>query len=201
MLTHSRKMDSGSSVQLGSVITPMLDMTFQLLFFFVMMFKPASAMEGKIEFQLPASGEAKAARIEDVDPSKISDADLAYVNVASAYPGVLTSMNDLNGLEARRVLHAGEAVRPDDVRRPILVTKGATVTMTFQAPGITLTAVGRAMSEGGLGEAEEHSAAGGTGELVLAGFTHHLGAVGISQDETGVAGEDVCRHGGVRGEV
>ena len=58
----------------------------------------------------------------------------------------------LEGLEARRVLHAGEGLRVSDVRHPVLVNKGATVTMTFAAPGIELTAVGRAMSEGGLGE-------------------------------------------------
>jgi flagella basal body P-ring formation protein FlgA len=66
--------------------------------------------------------------------------------------GVVTSMNQLDGMETRRLLRAGEAVRADDVRRPILVTKGQTVTMVFAAPGLTLTATGRAMSEGGLGE-------------------------------------------------
>jgi flagella basal body P-ring formation protein FlgA len=50
------------------------------------------------------------------------------------------------------VLHAGEPLRRSDVRRPILVTKGSTVTLTFDAPGLTLIAVGKAMSEGGIGE-------------------------------------------------
>jgi len=50
------------------------------------------------------------------------------------------------------VLRAGQPVRADDVRKPILVTKGQTITMTFAAPGLTLTATGRAMSEGGMGE-------------------------------------------------
>jgi flagella basal body P-ring formation protein FlgA len=35
---------------------------------------------------------------------------------------------------------------------PVLVVKGSTVTMTFAVPGIVLTATGRAMSDGGLGE-------------------------------------------------
>jgi biopolymer transport protein ExbD len=35
-------------------ITPMLDMTFQLLFFLVLTFQPQSAIEGKVEFTLPA---------------------------------------------------------------------------------------------------------------------------------------------------
>jgi flagellar basal body P-ring formation protein FlgA len=84
----------------------------------------------------------------------IGDSDLAYqmVDAQSVQPGIVTSMDDLDGMEARRVLRAGEPVRPDDIRKPILVTKGATVTMTFNAPGIMLTAVGKAMTEGGMGE-------------------------------------------------
>jgi flagella basal body P-ring formation protein FlgA len=55
-------------------------------------------------------------------------------------------------MQTRRVLRAGESMRNDDVRAPILVTKGTTVTMIFDAPGVTLTATGRAMSEGGVGD-------------------------------------------------
>lgn len=82
----------------------------------------------------------------------ISDGDLAYQMVASAQPGVVMSMNDLAGMAARRYLHSGETVRADDVRRPVVVLKGSLVTMTFSAPGVTLTATGKAMSEGGIGE-------------------------------------------------
>ena len=83
----------------------------------------------------------------------IADTDLSYVAVA-ALPtsGIVTSMNELDGMQARRMLRAGEPVRNDDVRRPILVTKGSTITMTFDAPGVTLTAIGKAMTEGGMGE-------------------------------------------------
>jgi flagella basal body P-ring formation protein FlgA len=82
----------------------------------------------------------------------IADGDLAYQMVASAQPGVVVSMNALDGMEARRTLRAGETVRADDVKRPVVVTKGSLVTMMFEAPGVTLTATGKAMSEGGLGE-------------------------------------------------
>ncbi|HEX2592320.1 MAG TPA: flagellar basal body P-ring formation chaperone FlgA [Rhizomicrobium sp.] len=82
----------------------------------------------------------------------MGDSDLAYQMVASAQPGVVTSMNDLSGMEARRYLRAGETVRADDVRHPVVVAKGSLVTMTFEAPGIMLTATGKAMSEGGVGE-------------------------------------------------
>ncbi len=79
MMSHKRghKKDEGVGVQLNAVITPFLDMSFQLLFFFVLSFKPAEAMEGKLDFHLPATGEARARRMEDVDPSKPSDSDLA----------------------------------------------------------------------------------------------------------------------------
>ena len=84
----------------------------------------------------------------------LGDSDLDYqaVDVAAVQPGVVTAMNALDGMQTRRVLRTGEAIRLDDVRHPILVTKGQTVTMIFAAPGITLTATGKAMSEGGLGE-------------------------------------------------
>ena len=84
----------------------------------------------------------------------ISESDLAYVFVEpnNVMSGTATTMDALIGMQTRRVLRAGESVRGDDVRHPILVTKGSTVTMVFEVPGVTLTATGRAMSEGGLGE-------------------------------------------------
>ena len=84
----------------------------------------------------------------------LTDSDLTYVDVPAMQiqAGVVTSMNDLNGMETRRVLREGEAIRPDDVRKPVLVAKGTTVTMEFDAPGIILTATGKATTEGGLGE-------------------------------------------------
>jgi flagella basal body P-ring formation protein FlgA len=84
----------------------------------------------------------------------ISQGDLVYGTIPSTnvFSGVVTSMNALAGMEARRMLRAGEIVRSDDVRHPVVVTKGSIVTMTFEAPGVTLTASGRAMSEGGIGD-------------------------------------------------
>jgi flagella basal body P-ring formation protein FlgA len=84
----------------------------------------------------------------------IADSDLSYLTVTNGpgVSGIVTSMDQLTGMQARRVLRAGEPLRGDDVRRPILVIKGSTVTMSFDAPGVTLTAIGKAMSEGGLGE-------------------------------------------------
>lgn len=83
----------------------------------------------------------------------IADSDLVYQDAtADRAASVVTSMNELSGMQARRFLHAGEPVRADDVRKPILVTKGTIVTMVFEEPGIRLTTTGKAMSEGGMGE-------------------------------------------------
>jgi len=84
----------------------------------------------------------------------ISDSDLNYATVPAggSFPDVATSLGQLEGKQARRFLHVGEPVQAGDVRAPVLVAKGSLVTVTFHAPGITLTAVGKAMSEGGLNE-------------------------------------------------
>ncbi len=84
----------------------------------------------------------------------IGDADLTIGTAATpALTGtVITSLNAVRGMEARRPLRAGEIISMSDVRRPVVVTKGQTVTMTFDAPGVSLTAMGRAMSEGGVGD-------------------------------------------------
>lgn len=84
----------------------------------------------------------------------IADSDLTFATVpgAALMAGTVTTFAAVKDMEARRMLHAGEALRTDDVRRPVVVTKGQTVTMLFRAPGVELTAMGRAMGEGGVGD-------------------------------------------------
>jgi len=84
----------------------------------------------------------------------ITDADVVVATITPdrMRPGILMDASELVGHETRRLLRAGEPVREQDVRMPILVVKGSTVTMTFAEPGIVLTATGRAMSDAGLGE-------------------------------------------------
>lgn len=84
----------------------------------------------------------------------IGETDLTYATVDgnALMSGVPTKMEEVKGMQARRVLSAGQAFRGDDLRRPIVITKGQSVTMQFSAPGVELTATGRAMSEGGIGD-------------------------------------------------
>ena len=84
----------------------------------------------------------------------IGESDLTYATVDgnALMSGVPTKMEEIKGMQARRVLSAGQPFRGDDVRRPIVITKGQSVTMQFSAPGVELIATGRAMSEGGVGD-------------------------------------------------
>ena len=84
----------------------------------------------------------------------IADADLQFGTVAGTalMTGTVTNMDAARGMEARRVLRAGAPLSAADMRRPVVVTKGQTITMTFEAPGVDLTAMGRALSEGGIGD-------------------------------------------------
>jgi flagella basal body P-ring formation protein FlgA len=84
----------------------------------------------------------------------IAESDLTFGTVAGTamMSGTVTTMAAVTGMEARRMLRAGQAVSTNDVRHPVLVTKGQTITMTFEAPGVDLTAMGRALSEGGIGD-------------------------------------------------
>jgi flagella basal body P-ring formation protein FlgA len=108
-----------------------------------------------------ATGSAFAGTVRIVVPAHditrgdtISDSDLTYTTVdgAALMSGVPTRLDEVKGMQARRMLSAGQPFRGDDVRKPIVVNKGETVTMQFTVPGVELTAMGRAMSEGGIGD-------------------------------------------------
>src|SRR3954452_19601437 len=59
-------------------ITPMLDMTFQLLFFFIVNFRPMpSTIEGQLEMALPTEN-ATSAPDKKVDTPKGTDKDLDF---------------------------------------------------------------------------------------------------------------------------
>ncbi len=84
----------------------------------------------------------------------IGETDLTFADVTGTAlaPTTVTKFEALTGMQTRRVLRAGEALRAEDVRRPVVVTKGQTVTMTFRLPGVELSAMGRALAEGGIGD-------------------------------------------------
>ncbi len=66
MRNKHRQEDKPTEVTLP--ITPMLDMAFQMLFFFIATFNPVAASEGQMDLSLPAKSEAAAPDPKDVRP-------------------------------------------------------------------------------------------------------------------------------------
>ena len=89
------------------------------------------------------------ARGETISAGDLTSAEIAPGQMRA---GIAVSANEIAGMQARRYLRAGELVRTDDLRRPVVVTKGQSITMHFEVPGISLVATGKALSEGGVGD-------------------------------------------------
>src|SRR3954464_8700222 len=108
--------------------------------------RATSAFAATVRVVVPAHDIARGDTIGE------NDLTFATVDGDALMSGVPTRMDEVKGMQARRVLSAGHAFRAEDVRRPAVVTTGQTVTMQFAAPGVELPAMGRAMSEGGVGD-------------------------------------------------
>jgi flagella basal body P-ring formation protein FlgA len=67
--------------------------------------------------------------------------------------GTVTDPLELVGLATRRPLREGDVVRPDHVEPPRVVRRGQLVTMVYESPGLALTARGRALADGAVGDA------------------------------------------------
>jgi biopolymer transport protein ExbD len=73
MPSRSRPRDPGPEVTLP--ITPMLDMTFQLLFFFIATYHRPTGLEGQMDLALPSEAKAKAPDETLVDTNQMSSDD------------------------------------------------------------------------------------------------------------------------------
>lgn len=67
-------------------------------------------------------------------------------------PGALDDPALVVGLEARVALYPGRPIRAGDVGPPAVVERNQVVPLMFQAGGVTITAEGRALDRGGVGE-------------------------------------------------
>jgi len=92
-----RHRDTEPDVIVALPIVPMLDLSFQILFFFIITFNPSRA-EGRMSMNLPASGEAKAKDLNTVDLSAVPDREL---DVPSDYVVLVRSYDDSFTLSIR----------------------------------------------------------------------------------------------------
>jgi flagella basal body P-ring formation protein FlgA len=119
-----------------------MTLRFLIVFAFTLLAFSAFAADGSTEIDV-------AVLRNDVARGEIiAEADLEYKAIPQmrANASVARAITDVAGMEARRALKAG------DLKRPTLVAKGSTVTMLFEAPGMRLSAVGRALAEGAEGD-------------------------------------------------
>ena len=68
-MAGKRTVDASVDVDINKVITPMLDMAFQIFAFFIVIYHP-SQLEGQMLLNLPDVGQAKAAKPEDARPDQ-----------------------------------------------------------------------------------------------------------------------------------
>src|SRR5579871_5260624 len=91
-----RHRDTEPDVAVALPVVPMLDLSFQILFFFIITFNPSRA-EGRMSMNLPASGEAKAKDPADVNP-KLSDPD---IEINSDFVVLIRTYDDSFSLSVR----------------------------------------------------------------------------------------------------
>lgn len=96
MAHEHRKTDPDIAIALP--IVPMLDLSFQILFFFIITFNPSKA-EGKMSLNLPASGQAKAKDPSSVDLQALSDP--TDLEIPSEFVVVVRSYEDSFSLSIR----------------------------------------------------------------------------------------------------
>lgn len=84
----------------------------------------------------------------------ITASDVEWLEVRSGqFSGdYINRMDDLVGRAPKRMIVPGQPIRAYDIGRPETVAKGAQVTMIVSSPGMTLTAVGKALDAGGEGD-------------------------------------------------
>ncbi len=80
------------------------------------------------------------------------DIRMARVRAASWAGALVRSSDQVDGMASRRALAEGQPIAVADLQRPILVRKGAIVSMRLATPGITVTAQGIAMEPASLSD-------------------------------------------------
>jgi flagella basal body P-ring formation protein FlgA len=89
--------------------------------------------------------------VESGEVLKTSDLTVLKRPKAQA-DSVLTDANAVAGLAARHQLRPGQPLAAADVMKPQIVLRNDSVTIVFQAPGLTLTLRGQAQDAGALGD-------------------------------------------------
>jgi len=82
----------------------------------------------------------------------IKASDVTVVQRPKTNTAALTDMKAVVGMSARRALQPNQPLTAADLMKPEIVQRNGTVTIVYQAPGITLTLRGQAQESGALGD-------------------------------------------------
>lgn len=84
----------------------------------------------------------------------IAERDLSSVELRADRigPTAITDPSAIVGMTPARPIPAGQPISTQDIRRQVVVARNSTVTMIYSLPGVTLTAMGKAMDDGGIGD-------------------------------------------------
>ncbi len=91
-----------------------------------------------------------------ISPGEIvADSDLDWKKIPSnrLAPNMIRQVSDIIGKTAHtRVLQSGQPLLRSDLKAPLLVKKGDTVSVSYRVPGMSVTAVATALQDGAKGE-------------------------------------------------
>lgn len=84
----------------------------------------------------------------------IAESDLTWQNqrITGLNRNSVTDAKNLVGLAAKRPLRSGQLLLVSDIERPLVVAKGALVTISYEVPGLSLSDQGRALEPGAIGD-------------------------------------------------
>ncbi|GER08125.1 flagellar basal body P-ring biosynthesis protein FlgA [Iodidimonas muriae] len=120
----------------------------------------AIAQENGVWNRTTLSGLAEPVRLVPVlvralsDDDIISRSDIDWIELPERRINrtMILESADLIGLSPTRTVRAGTPLRMSEVQKPVLVEKGAFVTMQVRHGGLMLSATGKAMQDGALGD-------------------------------------------------
>ncbi len=82
----------------------------------------------------------------------IADTDLDWAAAESGNRGTASRADQVVGRQARRPIYPGNAIPLSALRTPILIERGALISLTATLPGIALSTTAKALEQGGLGD-------------------------------------------------
>lgn len=84
----------------------------------------------------------------------VDDTLIDWIDVPAAKMNgmIAQTSNEIVGMALRRPVRAGAPLRKTDLQKPVLVAKGEAVTVTYRTRSVFLTAQGKALQDGALGD-------------------------------------------------